>query len=335
MMRYRAELIDVSLKETFRISRGETGRKQNCIVRLDSGWGECCPSIYYGYSAEECFRVIENDNIDIADPFDLNAVLIDLEKRFGDRKSLLAGLDIALYDYISTKLELPLWQYLGIPDPHGKETSYTVSIDSPENVVKRLEAAKGFPAVKLKIGSDHDLDNLKLIHSTGKFKLRVDANSAFTLDQFMELVPLINDIGVELIEQPLVDSDPNDLKMLKRELRAPIYLDESIVEVEDIYRYVGSIDGINIKLQRVGGIHQALKMIQVARSVDMKIMFGCMLETSIGNTAAAHLAGFAEFLDLDSSFLIRDDPFVGIKIDRGKILVPDSPGLGVRRIDEA
>lgn len=334
MMRYRAELIDISLKETFRISKGETEKKQNCIVRLDSGLGECCPSIYYGYSAEECFRAIEDDDIVIEDPFNLNETLNTLEKKYGDRKSLLAGLDIALYDYVSKRLKLPLWQYLGLPNPHGRRTSYTISIDSPENVVKRLELAKGFPAVKLKIGSEYDRDNLKLIHSTGKFKLRVDANSAFTLDQFMEIVPLLNDSGVEMVEQPLIDSDPGELRVLKQELTAPIYLDESIVEIEDIYRYVGSIDGINIKLQRVGGIRPALKMIQVARSVDMKIMFGCMLETSIGNTAAAHLAGFAEFLDLDSSFLIQDDPFDGIHIDRGEIFIPDRPGLGVKRKHE-
>jgi L-alanine-DL-glutamate epimerase-like enolase superfamily enzyme len=274
--------------------------------------------------------VINREVLILDEPFSLQETLIEFELRYSDRKSLLAGLDIVLHDYFSRRLNLPLWQYLGIPSPYGKHSSYTISIDKPDNLVKRLEAAKDFPAVKVKIGSEYDRENLEMIHSTGQFKIRVDANSAFEYDQFIELVPLLNKLEVEMVEQPLADSKPEELMSLKKELQAPIYLDESIVEVEDIYRYAQSIDGINIKLQRVGGIRQAMKMIQVAKSLDLGIMFGCMLETSIGNTAAAHLAGFANFLDLDSSFLLKHDLSDGIKLDHGKIQFPDRPGIGVK-----
>jgi L-alanine-DL-glutamate epimerase-like enolase superfamily enzyme len=330
-MQIYAELIDLHLKETFRISKGQTSGKKNCVVKLGDAYGECCPSVYYGYSAEDCCRVITEDKIEIPERLEFSKTLDEFERKYGDRKSLLAGLDILMYDYISRKLELPLYQYLGIPEPRNLRTSYTISIDSPENVKKRLKAAEGFQAIKLKIGSAYDHENLKLIAVTGKFRIRVDANGAFTLDEFLELVPLLNDCCVELVEQPLKDSEPSELKRLRQELKAPIFLDESIVEVQDIYRYVDAIGGINIKLQRVGGIRVALKMIQAAKSLGMKIMFGCMLETVIGNSAAAQLGGFADFLDLDSSFLLKDDPFQGITIDRGTIKLPAGYGIGVGR----
>lgn len=330
-MRIHAELIDLHLKETFRISKGETSGKKNCIVMLEDALGECCPSVYYGYSAEDCYNVITEDKIEISDPFELSKTMDEFESKYGDRKSLLAGLDMVLYDYISRKLELPLYQYLGIPEPKFPQTSYTISIDSPDNLQKRLEAAEGFQALKLKIGSEYDRQNLEYIAGTGRFRIRVDANGAFTYEEFLELVPFLNDCRVELVEQPLKDSDPSELKRLREELKAPIFLDESIIEVQDIYRYVDAIDGINIKLQRVGGIRVALKMIQAAKSLGMKIMFGCMLETAIGNSAAAQLAGFADFLDLDSSILLKDDPFQGITVDRGAIRLPSGNGIGVSR----
>jgi len=330
-MQIQAELIELHLRETFRISKGETAGKKNCVVMLEDAYGECCPSVYYGYSAEDCYRVINEDRIEIFEPFEFSKTLDEFENKYGDRKSLLAGLDMVLYDYISSKLELPLYQYLGIPEPRYLQTSYTISIDSPENLKKRLVAAEGFPAVKLKIGSEYDRQNLEFIAKTGRYRIRVDANGAFTLNEFLELVPLLNQCRVELVEQPLKDSKPSELKRLRQELKAPIFLDESIVEVQDIYRYVDAVDGINIKLQRVGGIRIALKMIQAAKSLGMKIMFGCMLETAVGNSAAAQLAGFADFLDLDSSILLKDDPFQGITIDQGAIKLPSGYGIGASR----
>ncbi|HDS01001.1 MAG TPA: dipeptide epimerase [candidate division Zixibacteria bacterium] len=330
-MHIRAELIETNLKETFRISRGESSGKKNCIVHLEDALGECCPSIYYGYSAEDCCQVINESRLEIKEALEFSRQLDYYEEMFSGRKSLLAGLDIVLHDYISRKLDLPLYQYLGIPDPQNLETSYTISIDKPENLEKRLKAAEGFKSVKLKIGSEYDKENLKILHDRTKFRIRVDANGAFALDQIMELVPIFNDYKLELVEQPLAESSPSDLKMLRKELKVPIFLDESIVEVQDVYKYLGAIDGVNIKLQRVGGIRMALKMIQAARSLGMKIMFGCMLETNIGNCATAHLGGFADFLDLDSSMLLKDDPFEGLSIDRGRIIMPAGKGIGARR----
>ena len=300
-MKFTAHLQPLELKDTFKISQGETLKKSNCIVEFGNGLGECCPSVYYGYSSEDCLKTIESSNIVITEPLDISQILYQLGQTYKDKKSLLAGLDMALYDYISKQQNMPLYQYLGLPRPVDLETSYTISIVTPQELPEKLSRAEGFGAIKLKIGSEYDRENLEYIKSLGKYKIRVDANSAFEWEQMDEIIPLLNDMPIELVEQPLKDSDPENLHELRNKLNAPIFLDESIVEVEDIYRYVGCIDGINIKLQRVGGIRPALMMIQAAKSVGMKIMLGCMLETSIGNTAAAHLGGFADFLDLDSS----------------------------------
>lgn len=331
-MKFESHLEYLELKDTFKISKGETSSKANCIVHLGDGLGECCPSVYYGYSAEECHASIESAHLDVDESPDLHSTLYQLGQRYKDKKSLLAGLDMALYDYISKRQGLPLYQYLELPQPRGLETSYTISIVTPGELPEKLQRAEGFRAIKLKIGSEYDRENLEYLKTLSKFKIRVDANSAFEWEQIGDLIPLLNDMPVELVEQPLRDSDPDKLRELRKKLNAPIFLDESIVEVEDIYKYVGCIDGINIKLQRVGGIRPALMMIQAARNLGMKIMLGCMLETAIGNTAAAHLSGMAEFLDLDSSILLKNDPYLGMTVKRGRIGLPtDRPGIGVWR----
>ena len=335
-MKFTAHLEYLELKEKFTISQGETQQKSNCIVELQDALGECCPSVYYGYSAENCLQTINSSNIEIDELLEISQTLIEFGQKYKNQKSLLAGLDMALYDYISKKLELPLYQYLGIPAPVDLETSYTISIVTPSELPDKLKHAEGFKSIKLKIGSEYDRENLEYIKSLGKYKIRVDANSAFSWEQMQELIPLLNAMPIELVEQPLQDSDPVKLGLLRNQLNAPIFLDESIVEVEDIFKYVGCIDGINIKLQRVGGIRPALIMIQTAKSVGMKIMLGCMLETSIGNTATAHLGGLADFLDLDSSILLKHDPFNGMTVDRGRINLPSNrTGIGVRRRTDA
>jgi len=335
-MRIKAYMEPLELKEKFKISQGEALQKSNCIVKLQDALGECCPSVYYGYSAEDCLNTINSSKIEINEPLELSQTLIEFGQKYKNQKSLLAGLDMVLYDYISNKLELPLYQYLGIPAPVSLETSYTISIVTPSELPDKLKYAEGFGSIKLKIGSDYDRENLEYLKSLERFKIRVDANSAFSREQMQELIPLLNAMPLELIEQPLRDSDPEHLRQLRKKLNAPIFLDESILEVEDIYRYVDCIDGINIKLQRVGGIRPALMMIQAAKSVGMKIMLGCMLETSIGNTATAHLGGLADFLDLDSSILLKYDPFEGMTVAHGRISLPaNRPGIGVRRRADA
>ncbi len=332
-MRFEADLLSIHLKETFRTSRGEADEKVVCVVSFESGLGECCPSLHYGYSAEDCHSFISSSGLDLAtDPFELSAAIASLREECGDRYSLLAGLDIALYDYISRELELPLWAYLGLPDPSGRESSYTISIDEPGMIEKRLEAAKDFRILKLKLGSDYDQENLRILGRLRGRTVRVDANGVLSLDDIEWLIRAAYEYRLELIEEPLSDPKPKDLRDLQRELKCPVVMDESIKTVDDIYKFEGCIGGVNVKLQKVGGIAKSLRIIECARGFDMHVMIGCMLETSVGVSASANLAGLADYLDLDSIVLIDDDPFAGVILADGRLVFPLRPGHGAIRV---
>jgi L-alanine-DL-glutamate epimerase-like enolase superfamily enzyme len=332
-MRFESELLKIHLKETFRTSKGEADEKVVCVASLEQGLGECCPSLHYGYSAEDCDAAINSFAIEIpADPFELSGALDLVRNECGDRYSLLAGLDIAIHDYISRSLELPLWRYLGLPDPSGRESSYTISIDSPGKIESRLKDAEDFRILKLKLGSEYDEENLEILGRLPGRTVRVDANGALSLGNIEWLIKAACDYKLELIEEPLTDPSLSDLRELGRELKCPIVMDESVKTVDDIYKFENCIGGINIKLQKVGGIRNSLRMIEAARSLDMHVMFGCMLETSVGISASAHLAGMADYLDLDSIVLIEDDPFTGVTLKDGRLVFPDRPGHGAVRV---
>ncbi len=331
-MQFESQLIQVHLKETFRTSKGEADEKTVCVVSLGDALGECCPSLHYGYSAEDCCDSISERVFSIdRESFDLAQVHDELRGVCGDRLSMLAGLDIALYDYASLKDSLPLWRYLKLPDPAGKESSYTISVDQPSGVEERLKSAADFRIIKLKLGCEYDQDNLELLGRLPGRTIRVDANGALDLDDIEWLVRAAYDLKLELIEEPLSDPTASNLRELQKELKCPIIMDESVKSVDDLRAFEECIGGVNIKLQKVGGIRNALEIIESARRADMKIMIGCMLETSIGISAAAHLAGAADYLDLDSATLIADDPFDGMTLKDGRLCFPDRSGHGAVR----
>ncbi len=331
-MHFESQLIQVHLRETFRTSKGEADKKTVCVVTLVDALGECCPSIHYGYSAEDCRDSIDEQSFSFdEESFDLSQVHGDLGRACGDRLSMLAGLDIALYDYASRRGDLPLWKLLKLPDPSERESSYTISVDKPSGVEIRLKSAEDFRILKLKLGGEYDQDNLELLGRLPGRTIRVDANGAFDLNDIEWLIKAAYDLNLELIEEPLSDPSPSNLRDLQKELKCPIIMDESVKSIDDLRKFEGCIGGVNIKLQKVGGISNALKIIDVAKRTDMKIMIGCMLETSIGISAAAHFAGIADYLDLDSITLIADDPFNGITLEDGRLCFPDRPGHGAVR----
>jgi L-alanine-DL-glutamate epimerase-like enolase superfamily enzyme len=198
-------------------------------------------------------------------------------------------------------------------------------------IEKRLKGARDFRILKLKLGSEYDEENLEILGRLPGRTVRVDANGALSLDNIEWLIKSARDYKLELIEEPLSDARPSDLRALARELKCPIVMDESVKTVDDIYKYDDCIGGINIKLQKVGGIRNSIRMIEAARSLDMRVMIGCMLETSVGISASAHLAAMVDYLDLDSIVLIEDDPFTGVTLKDGRLVFPKRPGHGAVR----
>jgi L-alanine-DL-glutamate epimerase-like enolase superfamily enzyme len=204
-------------------------------------------------------------------------------------------------------------------------------MDRADVVRQKVAEAAEYPILKVKLGGANDEEILQTLRSATDRELRVDANAAWTAAQAVQKLPMLAEYGVTVLEQPVAAEDLDGLAHVRRHARLPIIADESCVTVADIPRLAGRVDGINIKLAKCGSLREALRMIGVARAHGMMVMVGCMIESSLGITAAAHLAPLVDIVDLDGAALLRDDPFVGATIAGGQLVLPDTAGLGVSR----
>ncbi len=326
------------LASPFRISRSVQYEAHNLLVRIQDGEfvgiGECAPRSYYGETQATAQAAIDQyaDHLGI-DPFAIEHIMARLERVLHRNASVRAGIDMALYDLVGKKLSVPVYRLLGLSPTHVPTTSYTVPIDTPAEMARKAVLARDYPILKIKLGTKHDVAIVREIRDVSSATLRVDANAAWTVKEALSMIDLLAPYDIEMIEQPIPPGDLASLKLLRDRSPIPIFADESCVTVEDIPRLAGVVDGINIKLVKCGGISQALKMIYVARAHGLRIMLGCMIESSLGITAAAHLAPLVDYLDLDGALLLADDPFAGAEFVEGRLMLPDAPGLGVRPRD--
>ncbi|PYP99561.1 MAG: dipeptide epimerase, partial [Acidobacteria bacterium] len=240
-----------------------------------------------------------------------------------------AAVDMALHDLAGLRLQAPLYEVLGIDPRPTPETSFTIGLDTPEVVIQKVKEASAYPVLKVKMGSDRDREVLTAVRDTTRQRIRVDANEGWTPEAALERLEWLATIGVELVEQPLPADRIEETRALRRHSPIPFYADEGVHRAADIPRLAGAFDGINIKLMKCGGIAEALRMIAVARAHGMKIMLGCMIESSLAITAAAHLSPLVDTADLDGNLLVQNDPFEGATVVEGRLVLPDRPGLGV------
>jgi L-alanine-DL-glutamate epimerase-like enolase superfamily enzyme len=224
-----------------------------------------------------------------------------------------------------------VWRLIGADANEAPATSFTIGIDLPEVIDEKVDAAAPYTILKVKVGIPGDMEILdRVIARSGK-TVRVDANEGWDLETAVEKTLELYRRKVELCEQPLPHDAEEDLRELKRLCPIPVILDESIVGVKEVDARHDQGHGINIKLMKCGGITPALEMIERARAHGLRVMIGCMLETSLGVTAAAHLSPLCDYADLDGNLLLRDDPFEGVRVVAGRLVLPETPGLGVRR----
>jgi len=235
-----------------------------------------------------------------------------------------------LYDLVGKMLGVPLYKLLGLNPAHAAQTSFTLGIDTPANMAKKALAARDYPILKVKVGTKHDVDNIKAIREVSSATIRVDANAGWTVKEAIKTINELAAYDIEFVEQPIPPYDLAGLRLIREQVLLPIFADESCVTVEDIPSIVGCVDGINIKLMKCGGVRQALQMIHVARAHNLRIMLGCMIESSLAIAAAAHLTPLVDYADLDGNLLVDNDPYVGVTVVDGKLVLPDAPGLGVR-----
>jgi L-alanine-DL-glutamate epimerase-like enolase superfamily enzyme len=245
----------------------------------------------------------------------------------------LAGIDIALHDLVAKLLGVPLYRYFGLNPRRTPLTSFTLGIDTLDAVLDTVSRAVSAPILKVKVGFPGDVDLVREVRRHTGAVLRVDANGGWDPDEAVDRIRALEGLGIELVEQPIPPGNPEQLRRIRSRVRVPLFADEDARSSRDLPRLAGCVDGVNIKLMECGGLREALRMIHVARALGMRIMLGCMMESSLSLTAAAHLSPLADYGDLDSELLIDDDPFVGFDLEAGRILLPDTPGLGVRPRD--
>src|SRR5438270_6496971 len=327
--------IDLKLTVPLRISRGVQQVASNAIVQVNhkeyTGYGEAAPDEYYGENVETVLACITTFAGNLGDdPFVIDDIMRHLDKIIRLHPSAKAAVDMALYDLVGKMLNVPLYKLLGLNPKQTPYTSFTIGIDTPIEMAKKALLAKDYPILKIKVGTRHDLDIIKAIRDVTNAVIRVDANTAWTPKEAIKMINELAPYTIEFVEQPTVAHDFSGLKLIRDNVAVPIIADESCVTVEDIPRLVDCVDGINIKLMKCGGIGHALKMIHVARAHDLRVMIGCMIESSLAITAAAHLTPLVDYADLDGHLLITDDPYVGATVDKGKLVLPDTPGLGIK-----
>ena len=333
-MRLSAEPVRLDLIHPFRIAREVSDHKNNVLVRISdaglTGIGEAAPSGYYGENAASVLRALKGAPAMLGgDPLGLEATLDRLSSGLPGDPSARAAVDIALHDLAAQRLGVPLYRWLGLDPGKTPVTSFTIGIDEPEAIRRKVRAAAGYPALKVKLGSVNDLEIMRTIRGETDARIRIDANAGWTVDQAVEMVDRLSEYDVELVEQPLPPGSPEDWRRVREAAVMPIFADESVLVSQDVPAMSGLVDGVNVKLMKSGGIREALRLIHTARAHRMGVMIGCMIETSVAITAAAHLSPLADYADLDGNLLISNDPFSGATVRQGRLFLPEGPGIGI------
>ncbi len=335
MLNIDARPIDLKLTVPFRISRGVQQVASNAAVQINhkeyTGYGEAAPDEYYGETVETVLACVTTFAGNLGDdPFALEDILERLDHLIRLNPSAKAAVDMALYDMVGKMLNVPVYKLLGLNAAHTPHTSFTLGIDTPANMAKKALLARDYPILKVKVGTKNDVAMLEAIREVSTAIIRVDANAGWTPKEAIKTINALAPYNIEFVEQPVHPRDLEGLRLVRENVPLPIIADESCVTVEDIPRIAGCVDGINIKLMKCGGIRHALKMIHTARAHHLRIMIGCMIESSLAITAAAHLTPLVDYADLDGHLLIDNDPYEGVTVVNGKLVLPERSGLGVQ-----
>ncbi len=329
------EPITLRLHNPFHISYGVSETRQAFWLRLagDVGWGEGTIPSYYGISEAEMFAFWDAA-ARRSDPFPDDVAEIAAWVGEEGPAPARCALDLALHDRIARQRGVPLYRLLGLPRPPALPTSFTISIASPEEMARMAAQVPDYSIIKVKLGSDDDQARIAAIRAARPdARLLVDANAGWSPEEALERVQALAPYGLDMIEQPVPQHDIAGMGYVQAHTDVPVVADESVQTLANVEQLAeAGVRGINLKLMKVGGLSPGLRMIKRARELGLRVMLGCMIETSLGTTAMAHLAGLADWLDLDAPLLISNDPFDGLRYDQhARIQIPERPGIGVLR----
>ena len=330
---------ELHLAHTFTVSSYSRTTTPDVQVEIDfdgiTGYGEASMPPYLGHTVESvCAFLSKVDLSQFQSPFLLEDIMEYLDSLSDGDSPAKAAIDIALHDLCGKLLGEPLFRIWGYNPAKAGPTTFTIGIDTPEIVrEKTLECAGLYRILKVKVGLDSDEQMIRTIRSVTDLPLAVDANQGWKdRSKALDEICWLKEQGVVLVEQPLPKERLDDTAWLTERSPLPIIADEAIQRLKDIPRIKGAYSGINIKLMKCTGLLEARKMIAYARAEGMKVMVGCMTETSCACTAAAHLAPAVDFCDIDGNLLITNDLFKGMTVRDGLMQLPDSPGLGLTKL---
>lgn len=337
-MHVTARELILRLANPFTLAYGTSTARHNVLVRVEHegafGLGEAAIVPYYGHSTDRVITALDGLGLE-GDPLLLEDALDALPP---DLPAVArAALDMALHDLWGKRLEQPLYRLWGLNPARAPRSSFTVAMAADDGAYRAQlrAAAERYPLLKLKLGAGDwraDLRLVQIARESVPAALCVDANGAWSAQEAAEAIPRLAELGVLFVEQPLARNDLDGWRELRAALpdeHPPLIADESVQGVESLLPLAGLVDGVNVKLAKCGGLRAARQMIALARALGMRVLLGCMVESAVAVTAAAHLAPLADYADLDGNALVTNDPFRGVELQAGYLRLPNAPGLGV------
>jgi len=331
------ELKRLILRHTWTTTMSSSTYRDTVHVQYErdgvTGYGEGAPIIRYQEYPEQAAQAINaiGSQIDSRDPWKYDKTIAQIRRALGEhQRAAIAAVDIALFDWLGKKLDVPLYRFFGLDPADAPITDFSIGIDTPEITRQKTIEAKDFPVLKVKVGLKTDEETIEAVRSVTKKPIRVDANEGWTdKEEAVRKINWLEKQGVEYVEQPMPAHMLEETKYVRSKVHLPIFADEACTEAAMIPKLTEAYDGINVKLDKSGGILEAHRWIEIARAVDLKVMLGCMVSSSCSITAAAHLAPLADYVDLDGNLLIDNDPYRGVTVDKGRLVLPNGPGLGL------
>ncbi|MDD8020847.1 MAG: dipeptide epimerase [Acidobacteriota bacterium] len=328
-------IYDLKLRQAWTLSRGTWATRQNVLVRLErdglAGYGEAAPIPRYEESVESNQAFIDQaSHLLEKDWWEFQDLWQEIDRLSPGQNAAKAALDMAIMDWVGKSLKIPLYKFFGLDKDKTISTTFSIGLAEVPVMQKTAQEAKDFQALKIKLGSKDDKKIIEGLREVTGRPIRVDVNEGWKdRQQALEMINWLADKGVEFVEQPMPAANLEDYRWLKERVRIPIIADESIHKIQDVPALASGFHGINIKLMKCGGLQEALRLVAVARSLNLKLMIGCMIESSLAISAAATLCPLFDYADLDGNLLVDNDPFRGLKLQGDRWLLSDKPGLGV------
>ena len=335
---------ELQLRHTFTVATSSRTTTQGVQVEIEYeglvGYGEASMPPYLQKelgtleSVQAFLKRVQDIIGEFDDPFKLEEILARIDSMSESDAAAKAAVDIALHDLVGKMLGAPWYKIWGFDAAKAPSTTFTIGIDTPDVVrAKTKECAEKFNILKVKLGRDNDKEMIETIRSVTNLPIAIDANQGWKDKKYaLDMIHWLNERGIVMIEQPMPKTQIDDIAWVTEHSPLPVFADESIQRLKDVAAQKGIFSGINIKLMKCTGMREAWKMLNLARAMDMKVMIGCMTETSCACSAAAQLSPAVDFADLDGNLLIANDCFRGMEVVKGKITIPDLPGIGVVKL---